>query len=187
MRLFGRRKANGRKHGRKKRRPMLSAFLTIAYVLGFLSAIDAVMTGRTSQGSIAWAMALTTFPMVSVPAYWTRRLTGSFHVAERIGAVVATHLGLSHVPLLRRVRGGPSQIGLTYTQRLQNVKGAFRVRRGFNMVSARLLLVDDVRTTGATLAECARVLRRAGAKKVYAGAVVSADTLHAGMIASPRA
>ena len=125
--------------------------------------------------------------VVSVPAYWTRRLTGSLHAAERIGAVVATHLGLSHVPLLHRVRGGPSQIGLTYTQRLQNVKGAFRVRRGFKMVSAKLLLVDDVRTTGATLAECARVLRRAGAKKVYAAAVVSADTLGAGMIASPRA
>ena len=125
--------------------------------------------------------------VVSVPAYWTSRLTRSFHAAERIGAVVATHLGLSHVPLLRRVRGGPSQIGLNQTQRLQNVKGAFRMRRGFNMVNARLLLVDDVRTTGATLAECARVLRRAGAKKVYAGAVVSADTLGAGMIASPRA
>ena len=112
--------------------------------------------------------------VVSVPAYWTKRLTSSFHAAERIGAVVATHLGLSHVPLLRRVRGGPSQIGLTYLQRLQNVKGAFRVRRGFKMVRARLLLVDDVRTTGATLAECSRVLRRAGAKKVFAAAVVSA-------------
>ncbi len=125
--------------------------------------------------------------VVSVPAYWTSRLTGSFHAAERIGAAVATRLGLSHVSLLRRVRGGPSQIGLTYTQRLQNVKDAFRVRRGTRMVSARLLLVDDVRTTGATLAECARVLRRAGAKKVYAAAVVSADTLRTGMIAATRA
>lgn len=121
--------------------------------------------------------------VVSVPAFWTSRLTGPFYAAERIGAAVATHLGLSHVPLLRRVRGGPSQIGLTYTQRLQNVKGAFRLRRGTRMVSARLLLVDDVRTTGATLAECARVLRSAGAKKVYAAAMVSADTLRAGMIA----
>lgn len=124
--------------------------------------------------------------VVSVPAYWASRLTRSFHAAERIGAVVATRLGLSHVPLLRRVRGGPSQIGLNQTQRLQNVKGAFRVRRGCRMVNARLLLVDDVRTTGATLAECARVLRRGGAKKVYAGAVVSADTLGAGVIATAR-
>ncbi|MCH8148534.1 MAG: ComF family protein [Planctomycetes bacterium] len=124
--------------------------------------------------------------VVPVPAHWTKRIVRPVQVAARIGAVVAKHLGLPFAQLLCRPRSGPTQVGLTYTQRLQNVKGAFRVRRGFKMTSAKLLLVDDVRTTGATLAECARVLRRGGAKRVFAGAVVCADTSHAGTVASPQ-
>ena len=64
---------------------------------------------------------------------------------------------------LVRVRDTPSQTGLSRTARRRNVRGAFRAARA---VPGRIWLVDDVVTTGATLGEAARALRRAGAKEV---------------------
>jgi predicted amidophosphoribosyltransferase len=73
--------------------------------------------------------------------------------------------------VLQRVRPTVSQIGLTRPQRRQNVRGAFKVAH-LNRVSGRgILLVDDVMTTGTTVAECARVLRRAGARNVWVATV----------------
>lgn len=109
--------------------------------------------------------------VVSVPTHWRRRLGRPFHAADSLAAFVARQLGLPHVPLLQRTRSGPHQIGLSYTQRAENVLGAFAVRRGVGLRDARLLLVDDVKTTGATIDECAKVLRRAGAAEVYAAVV----------------
>jgi predicted amidophosphoribosyltransferase len=77
--------------------------------------------------------------------------------------------------VLRRVRGGPHQIGLSHSQRVENVRGAFAMARGVTLRGARLLLVDDVMTTGATLNECAKVLRRGGAAEVYAAVVLTVD------------
>jgi predicted amidophosphoribosyltransferase len=72
------------------------------------------------------------------------------------------------------VRDTPSQTGLDRRARARNVAGAFRVRRGAR-IPPRVWLVDDVVTTGATLAEAARVLRRAGARQV--AAICAARTL----------
>ncbi len=64
-----------------------------------------------------------------------------------------------------------SQIGLTRPQRSQNIRGAFRAVH-LNRVSGRnVLLVDDVLTTGTTASECARILRKAGAKQVWVATV----------------
>ncbi len=75
-----------------------------------------------------------------------------------------------HADLLLRVRATPSQVELSRTERRGNVSGAFKVRpSGAGLIEARrVLLVDDVLTTGATLDACARTLRRAGAKSVDA-------------------
>ena len=110
--------------------------------------------------------------IVSVPTHWRRRLSRSIHPADPFAASVAARTELPHLSLLRRVRAGPSQIELSYTAREENVRGAFAMRRGVVLHDARILLVDDVRTTGATLNECARVLRRGGAKEVYAAVIV---------------
>jgi ComF family protein len=113
--------------------------------------------------------------VVPVPTHWWRRLRRPLYPAEALGKLVSTRTRLPSVGLLRRVRCGPHQIGLSYTERQHNVHGAFAARRGVELHRARLLLIDDVKTTGATLNECARVLKRAGASEVYAAVIVKVD------------
>ncbi|MFZ0199885.1 MAG: ComF family protein [Candidatus Sulfotelmatobacter sp.] len=73
--------------------------------------------------------------------------------------------------LLERKRETPSQTGLTSHQRRENVRGAFGVTDAEALKGREVLLVDDVYTTGATVSECARVLRRAGARRVWVATV----------------
>lgn len=110
--------------------------------------------------------------VVSVPTHWKRRFNRPFHAADALAAFVARKVSLPQVPILRRVRAGPHQIGLSPTERTANVRGAFALRKGIALRGARLLLIDDVRTTGATLEECAKVLRRGGAAEVFAAVVL---------------
>jgi len=110
--------------------------------------------------------------VVSVPTHWKRRFNRPFHAADALASHVAGRIGSPHVPVLRRVRAGPHQIGLSPTERTANVRGAFALRKGVTLRDARVLLVDDVKTTGATLEECAKVLRRGGAAEVYAAVVL---------------
>lgn len=117
--------------------------------------------------------------IVSVPTHWRHRIARPLYAAEALAAGVARHTGVPEARVLRRVRGGRHQIGLPYTERQENVRGAFAMRSGVTLRKARLLLIDDVKTTGATIEECAKVLRRAGAAKVYAAVVVTAGWTHA--------
>jgi len=112
--------------------------------------------------------------VVPVPTHWRHRFGRPVYAAEALAATTADRLNLPCVPLLRRVRAGPHQIGLSYTQRQANVRGAFALARGVRIDGARVLLIDDVRTTGATLEECARVLRKAGCLTIYAGVAATA-------------
>src|SRR5579863_7453119 len=73
--------------------------------------------------------------------------------------------------LLSRIRDTHSQIGLTSHQRRENLRGAFAVARAQEVTGREVVLVDDVYTTGTTASECARVLRKAGASKVWVAAV----------------
>lgn len=110
-----------------------------------------------------------------VPTHWKHRLSRPLHAAEKLADVVANHLAVPHVPILRRVRAGPHQINLSANQRKANVKGAFAMQRGVSLRDTRLLLIDDVKTTGATLEECAKVLRKAGAAEIYAAVLVKVN------------
>jgi predicted amidophosphoribosyltransferase len=73
--------------------------------------------------------------------------------------------------ILERKRETASQAGLTSHQRRENVRGAFGVAQPELVKGKEILVVDDVYTTGATASECARVLRRAGASKVWIATV----------------
>jgi predicted amidophosphoribosyltransferase len=94
-------------------------------------------------------------------------------MAEALGNAVEQQTGLPHLAVLRRVKLGPHQIGLDPLERARNVRGAFAMRRGVRLQGARVLLVDDVKTTGATINECTKVLRGGGVSEVYAAVVVT--------------
>ncbi|MEO8727411.1 MAG: ComF family protein [Acidobacteriaceae bacterium] len=76
--------------------------------------------------------------------------------------------------LLMRVRRTEAQMGLSRHQRRSNLRNAFRLRRPEGAGRRRVLLVDDILTTGSTLAECARTLNRAGAEGVWAATIARA-------------
>jgi ComF family protein len=76
--------------------------------------------------------------------------------------------------LLERRRETKSQIGLSPHQRRENIRGAFAVAKPGEVNGREILVVDDVLTTGTTVSECARILRRAGALKVYVATVARA-------------
>ena len=110
-----------------------------------------------------------------VPLHWLRRIRRRFNQSGDLAEAVGKRFGLPlRAAALRRVRRTRSQVGLTPTQREDNVRGAFRVLRPREIRGLRVLLIDDVFTTGATCNECARTLRRAGAKRVYVAALARA-------------
>lgn len=103
--------------------------------------------------------------VVPVPLHRARLAKRGFNQAELMGRAVAGRIGASFLDTLRAVRRTRDQVELTAPDRRENVAGAFEAR---GPVTGRLLLVDDVMTTGATLNECARVLKTSGAREVHA-------------------
>lgn len=104
--------------------------------------------------------------VVPVPLHWRRRLARGFNQSELLARAVARRYGAPVVNAVRRKRSTSAQAGLTHAKRRANVAGAFTVVRQRAIESRRVLLVDDVMTTGATAAACAAALRRAGARYV---------------------
>jgi ComF family protein len=114
--------------------------------------------------------------VVPVPLHRTRLHQRGFNQAELIARAAlkikhpADHLLLCASALVRK-RETASQIGLTSHQRRENLRGAFAVAQPETVKGREVLVVDDVYTTGATVSECARVLRRAGATKIWVATV----------------
>lgn len=112
--------------------------------------------------------------VAAVPLHWRRRLARGYDQAERIADPLAELLGIPFVRALRRCRATAPQSALGRGARLANPRGAFTPRRGATsaggagIAGRRLLLVDDVATTGATLGAAAEALRSAGAAAVTA-------------------
>jgi ComF family protein len=104
--------------------------------------------------------------IVPVPLHWRRRLARGFNQSGLLAREVSRRYGLRPSRALRRSRFTPAQAGLSHAGRRRNVAGAFAVPRNVDVTGRRVLLVDDVFTTGATLTACARALKRAGARYV---------------------
>jgi ComF family protein len=108
--------------------------------------------------------------LVPVPLHWRRLLWRRYNQSALLAHAVSRKTGLTVLPdiLTRRKRVKP-QAGLTRRQRLINMRGVFAVhpRRKASIAGKRLVLIDDVITTGATLNHCAKALLKAGASEVY--------------------
>ena len=111
--------------------------------------------------------------VVPVPMHWRRRLMRGTSAAEGLARALAADLRLPWSRELRRWRATPMQNELPAELRPGNVRDAFRARR--RLPGARILLVDDVLTTGATLSACARVLLEGGAASVDVAVAARAD------------
>jgi ComF family protein len=111
-----------------------------------------------------------------VPLHWRKQWQRGFNQSELLARAVARRRGIPMVRALRRVRSTQTQAGLSNTERRKNVAAAFRCRRaGLALSGRRVLLIDDVMTTGSTAAACARVLKRAGVAQVVLLTVARVD------------
>lgn len=104
--------------------------------------------------------------IVPVPLYWWKRLRRGYDQTSLLARIISQETGLSEQRMLRRIKNTQTQTRLDEDQRQRNVRNAF-VLRDNSVENKKVVLVDDVLTTGATLNECARVLKENGAREVY--------------------
>jgi len=140
---------------RLKYKPYLAALVDIL-LLSILSSIES----KRDE--------FTTFTVVPVPLHPQRQRERGFNQAALVGKALATQLSLPfQEKVLKRTRYTKAQVLLAEKERRKNLAGAFAIVPSIP-VSPNILLVDDVWTTGSTMRICANVLKRAGAKNVWA-------------------
>jgi ComF family protein len=104
---------------------------------------------------------------VPVPLHWTRRLWRGYNQSLVLAKKLKHPKAKINTELVR-IRYTKKQISMSPNKRAANVAGAFAVRYGHSFAGRNICLVDDIKTTGATLNECAKTLKDAGASKVFA-------------------
>ena len=119
--------------------------------------------------------------LVPVPMHWLRRLQRPCNHANVLATETGKRLGVPVIPAVGRTRHGRSQVDLpSMTQRFKNVEGCFAIRagwldrlswRGTSVKGRTVCIIDNLAKTGATLYEVSKVLRKAGAKRIYAAVV----------------
>jgi ComF family protein len=111
--------------------------------------------------------------IVPMPLHWRRRWERGFNQSALLGREISRRWNVPLRSVVRRSRSTRPQAGLTNAKRRANVRGVFKVK--MRLEGKRVLLVDDVLTTGATAAACARALKRAGASHVAVLALARTD------------
>ena len=110
-----------------------------------------------------------------VPVSRLRKLRRGYDQVELLAKAVGAELGMTPVPMLKKIRNNRPQSRLdSASARRANVLGAYKLLDGDPVKGKRVLLLDDILTTGATAGECARMLLSAGAKEVHCAAVAAA-------------
>lgn len=107
--------------------------------------------------------------LIPVPLHHMRLLSRRYNQAGLIAGVLEKETGVKHIPAaLRRIRATPSQGHLKTDERAKNVRKAFDISPTYHGVlqGKNIVLIDDVYTTGATVNECTKILKRAGASRV---------------------
>ncbi|MCX6807589.1 MAG: ComF family protein [Patescibacteria group bacterium] len=133
----------------------------------------AEVLGKKLSQALSNQIVFSEFILMPVPLYFLRRWWRGFNQAEALAKVVNKN---TFIPLasdvIKRCRHTISQVGLGRAERLKNLQHAFIVTNENHLIGKNILLIDDILTTGATLGECAKVLKKAGAQKVI-GLVLS--------------
>jgi ComF family protein len=124
-------------------------------------------TLATAVGEQGWSIEL----VCAVPLHLGRRMGRGYNQAEMIAKVVARELKAPYRAVLKRTRATRKQVLLTPIERADNLADAFSAS---SLEGERVLLVDDVTTSGATATECTLTLLQAGASHVYLAVVASA-------------
>jgi ComF family protein len=105
--------------------------------------------------------------LIPVPLHWRRLWSRRFNQSAALAGAISKICGVPVLhDALKRVRATAQQVGLSKTERADNVQGAFRVPDKSQTAGRRLVLIDDVLTSGATADTCAKALLRAGAAHV---------------------
>jgi len=136
--------------------------------------VAGILSGLLARAIDAAGLTELNLLVIPVPLYRSRRGERGFNQAELLARAAVRQLSAEWpvaTGALVRTRETASQTGLTRHQRRANVRGAFKVKHRSQVAGKDILLIDDVLTTGTTAAECARVLKRAGASKVYVATV----------------
>ena len=112
-----------------------------------------------------------------VPISFLRKWVRGYDQVELLARSVGRELGMEPVRTLRKIRHNRPQAGISgAAERRANVLGVYRLAKGADVQGKRVLLLDDVITTGATAGECARILLTAGAKEVHLGCIAAAHS-----------
>lgn len=149
---------------------------------------NAELAGRLLAAALAardWSRHLDY--LVPVPMHWFRRWQRPCDHAALLAAVVARELDVRLLRACARIKHTPSQVVTTSrTQRFDNVRGCFAVRRGAprKLAGRCVCIIDNLISTGATVHEVSKTLRRAGARRIYA-AVIARTTLPGDIQATP--
>jgi ComF family protein len=112
--------------------------------------------------------------IVPVPLHPARERERGFNQAALLAELLSKRAGIPLRNALLRVRYTTTQTAYDRQERMENLKDAFCLRKNADVRGSRMLLVDDVLTTGSTLSECARVLRDGGALSVHAATAARA-------------
>ena len=117
---------------------------------------------------------LENWTLVPVPLHFFRKNWRGFNQSESVGKYIADSMGWKFVPdlLIRNTRTKP-QVGLKKDERKENVKGVFSLNPIYQLHSTSYVIFDDVWTTGSTMQEACRVLKKGGAKDVWGLTIAS--------------
>jgi predicted amidophosphoribosyltransferase len=112
-----------------------------------------------------------------IPISDKRKRKRGFDQVELLAEKMSEELSIPVIPLLRKLRDNPPQSGITgHAHRKANVLGAYSVTDPQTVAGKRILLLDDILTSGATAGECARILLTAGAAEVHLAVIAAANT-----------